>query len=91
MIHVAAKDIPSDSELSTPATGIENTIILIEQSTNEKLQIIKSLNLIQNIHLFAKASFRHIRDIYEVIYDKVYQKGQTVTNIINIRFALKVR
>ena len=30
LIHVASKDIPADSGLSAPATGIENSIVLID-------------------------------------------------------------
>lgn len=52
LIHVAAKDIPPDSGLSVPNTGLENTIILINTNTDPRLHTISELTLIENIDLF---------------------------------------
>jgi hypothetical protein len=38
--------VAPDSGLTISQTGLENTIILIKESENEKLRIIRSLNLI---------------------------------------------
>jgi len=42
--------------------------------------------LIQNIHLFQKATFKHIRDIYEVTYDIKVKQGEFVIKIEMIDF-----
>jgi hypothetical protein len=52
LIHVAGKDVPPDSGLRVPLTGLENTIILINNSNDPKLHTISELTLIENIDLF---------------------------------------
>lgn len=46
LCHVAAKDVVPDSGLQISSTGLENTVVLIKDTDNEKLRIIRSLNLI---------------------------------------------
>lgn len=78
LIHVAEKDIPSGSGLRIAKTGLENTLVLISEHDDQKLRIIRELNLIQNVHLFQNASFKHIRDLFELTYDREVKEGEEV-------------
>ncbi|CAD8181609.1 unnamed protein product [Paramecium octaurelia] len=78
LIHTAAKDIPPDSGLKVPGVGLENTIVLINQTEDSRLNIIQELSLIENIDLFKHANIHQVRQIFESSTLKKYEQNQNI-------------
>jgi len=62
VVHVATKDIPPDSGIKQPKTGIENTIDLNVQLP-KFADAIRILDIFANMEMFQDLSIRHARDL----------------------------
>ena len=76
VVHTSQKDITPDLGLVRAKPGIGSTIILWPRSDNNSL--MKNMDLICDMDLFAHMNLSRLRDLMTVIKEKTYKKGDII-------------
>ena len=82
LVHVAEKDVQADLGLKKAKSGLENTLVLIQEKIKED-NILRKIDILSTLDLFESITLKNLRNLIGVIKEEEFNTNQFVKKKIN--------
>lgn len=78
LLHIATKDLKKELGLKIAKAGVEHTIVLHAANSNREMLMLKRLDLLGNIDIFASLTLKNVRYLLDCLEIIEIKRGEMI-------------